>query len=135
MKVLINGSVYNENNKLVQYSLPLVAIIPPLIIALFTEDVSSIVQYVGSYSGTLIQYLFPCLLVIYSRRTVKKKFIIPFTSPRVSKSNIDQLYKKVNTFSSPFQSVFWLNLTFIWWIICISLVTFDNIRPLIFKDN
>src|SRR5699024_2306430 len=59
------------NSSWVAIVFPLIAILPAMIVSLFTEDVASIVSYVGSYAGGLIQYVFPCLLVHYSRRQVQ----------------------------------------------------------------
>ncbi|OTF76902.1 hypothetical protein BLA29_008806 [Euroglyphus maynei] len=135
MKVLISFNDDMYYGRLVQYSMPLIAIIPPLVIALFTEDVSAIVQYVGSYSGTLIQYVFPALLVYYSRKHVQQEYLLPFIKRR-SKSqwlnirtiNIEQIYYRINPFVSFFQTKLWVYFTGIWWIICICLVTLDHLR-------
>lgn len=164
IKVLVN---FSENSRYVcfmQYSLPLVAILPPLLIALFTEDVSSIVGFVGSYSGTLIQYVFPTLLVYKSRIHVEQNCLKPLiqfrlnqmaalkkrnqtlSAPEMSLNvsttniiesetdlidikliNIKQIYYKLNPFASIFQNKFWIYFTFIWWILCIVLVTIDHI--------
>lgn len=162
IKVLVNFSENSRYVRFMQYSLPLVAILPPLLIALFTEDVSSIVGFVGSYSGTLIQYVFPTLLVHKSRSYVennclkpliqsrlnriaalkKGTFLVPEISSGISTANIigsdpdlidikliniKQIYFRLNPFASIFQSVFWIYFTFIWWFLCIALVTIDHI--------
>lgn len=132
-----------RHSRLLQYSLPLVAIIPPMVIAFFTEDVSSIVQYVGSYSGTLIQYVFPSLLAYYSRRVVQTRYLVPYlrhkTRTQTSVSGVDlsqsvdvgRLYRTLNPLASPFQSNLWIYGTGVWWILCILLVTLDHLRDLL----
>lgn len=133
MKVLVGFTDDMRYGHIIKYSMPLIAIIPPLVIALFTEDISSIVQYVGSYSGTLIQYVFPTLLAYYSRRYVKQECLIPYIKKRsrlewldLRMINIDQIYRRINPFVSFFQSQFWIYLSIIWLIICIFLVTLDR---------
>ncbi|XP_075676151.1 transmembrane protein 104 homolog isoform X2 [Dermatophagoides pteronyssinus] len=135
MKVLVGFSNIIRYNCLIKYSMPLIAIIPPLLIALFTEDVSSIIQFVGSYSGTMIQYVFPTLLVYYSRKQVQQKFLLPYIKNRTKCEwidertiNMEKIYETLNSSVSYFRTNFWIYFTAIWWIICICLVTLDHLR-------
>ncbi|KAI7693611.1 Transmembrane protein [Sarcoptes scabiei] len=99
LKVLINFRSEMSSSSLIKAILPMIAITPPLLIALFTEDVSSIVQYVGSYSGTLIQYVFPTLLIYHSRRFVLRRFLKPLIYRNLNLMNrnkIDQLDLKIS---------------------------------------
>lgn len=42
----------------------LIAIVPPLVVAFFTEDVSMLVGFTGAYAGLGIQVRYQCALVI-----------------------------------------------------------------------
>jgi hypothetical protein len=86
---------------------PLSAIIPPFIITFNTENVQSLVSFTGCYGGALIQYVIPCALVYYSRKTCKN----------ILGEGI------VNEFRSRFQSVWWLILLVSWTCISLVLVT------------
>ena len=61
-----------------KYTYPLIAIVPPLVVSVFTENVALVVSLVGAYTGSLIQYVFPTLLVYYSRRAVQEKYLAPY---------------------------------------------------------
>lgn len=61
-----------------KYTYPLIAIVPPLAVSIFTENVALIVSLVGAYTGSLIQYVFPTLLVYYSRRAIQVKYLAPY---------------------------------------------------------
>lgn len=130
MKVLAR-SWTDVSSRWVGVSFPLIALIPSMLVSLFTEDVAGIVSYVGSYAGGLIQYVFPCLLVYYSRRIVKEKLASylnrKMPSVTVNKDNQDRLYSTMNRLASPFQSQLWIYLTAGWWILSLILVTLDHI--------
>ena len=133
MKVLLEGTLDTQNGTM-RHAFPLIAIIPPLAVSLFTEDVSTVVSYVGSYSGGLIQYVFPCLLVYYSRKHVINKYVQPMLLERnESQKNANELYSEQNPFASPFQSVYWVIFTLIWWILSLCLVTADHILEIVNK--
>ena len=89
---------------------PLLAIIPPFVVSFATEDLEILVGVVGSYAGACIQYIFPTLLVYYSR-----KAIIGF-SPTLGSRLV-----------SPFSHKLWIVVVLIWSVICIILVTTDHI--------
>src|SRR5699024_4783370 len=61
-----------------KYTYPLIAIVPPLVVSIFTENVALIVSLVGAYTGSLIQYVFPSLLVYYSRKQIQLKYLAPY---------------------------------------------------------
>ncbi|KAI2802454.1 hypothetical protein RDWZM_009913 [Blomia tropicalis] len=144
MKVL-GRNWFDIERPVLHYSFPMFALIPPLIISLFTEDVSTIVSYVGSYAGGFIQYVFPCLLVYYSRRMVKKSDYFPklireeygnefgriMRVENDEDKQIDMAYKMINPFSSWFHSDIWVYLTMLWWAISVILVTVDRISHFI----
>jgi len=92
---------------------PLVAIIPPFAVAFVTEDLEVLVGIVGSYAGASIQYIFPALLVYYSR-----KKIITLCPTLVSTDN---------KLISPFSHRIWIPLVLIWSVICIIFVTVNHV--------
>ena len=127
IRVLLDGVLDIEHGK-IRFAFPLIAILPPLAISLFTEDVAAVVSYVGSYSGGLIQYVFPALLVYHSRKHILDKYFRPMHLDRnTSDKSAEQLYSEYNPFASPFQSVYWVLFTLVWWVISLCLVTADHI--------
>lgn len=86
---------------------PLLAISPPIIVTYFTESLTSLVGFTGSYAGTGIQYLIPIALVYSARRTCT-----------------DLLGQGIiNEYRSPFRHVGWLLFVLIWASACVILVT------------
>lgn len=109
-------TLFLDKTKLSSYSFfvrriifPLLAIIPPIVITYFTNSVTTLVGFTGSYAGNAIQYIIPILLVYYARKTC------------------DNLLGRgiVNNFASPFKNRLWLLFVFIWSITCIIFVTFN----------
>lgn len=86
---------------------PLLAVLPPLFITYFTESITSLVGFTGSYAGTGIQYLLPIFLVFFARRTCSD----------LLGGGI------VNNYKSPFVSNWWLGGVLVWSIGCMALVT------------
>ncbi|CAM4621939.1 unnamed protein product [Caretta caretta] len=86
---------------------PLLAIIPPTVIAVVTENIEVIVGITGSYAATTIQLIIPPLLVHYSRRDTREKF-----GPSVHIKH-----------ASPFQHNFWIILAIIFAVFTITTVT------------
>ncbi|XP_065356816.1 transmembrane protein 104 homolog isoform X1 [Calliphora vicina] len=88
---------------------PLMAILPPFAITYFTENLTSLVAFTGSYAGAGIQYIIPIALVYYARNTCRE----------LLGSGV------VNDFQSPFRSIYWLAFILMWALGCISLVTLN----------
>ncbi|XP_050822474.1 transmembrane protein 104-like [Gopherus flavomarginatus] len=86
---------------------PLLAIIPPTVIAVVTENIEAIVGITGSYAATTIQFIIPPLLVHYSRTDTQEKF-----GPSVRIKH-----------ASPFQHKFWIILAIIFAVFTITTVT------------
>nr|XP_025041205.1 transmembrane protein 104-like isoform X4 [Pelodiscus sinensis] len=86
---------------------PLLTIIPPIVIAVITENIEVIVGITGSYAATIIQFIIPPLLVHYSRRDTQEKFglCIPMKH------------------ASPFQHNFWIILAITFAVFTITSVT------------
>lgn len=95
---------------------PLMAVVPPFAITYFTESLTSLVAFTGSYAGAGIQYIIPIALVYNARNTCRE----------LLGSGV------VNDYQSPFRSVYWLAFVLLWALGCISLVTlnfFLNFKP------
>lgn len=86
---------------------PLLAIVPPLLITLNTENIHSLVRFTGSYAGAGIQYLIPVALIYVARR--RSKSVLGAHLP--------------NRFQSPFRHGFWLVVVMLWTVICVCLVS------------
>ena len=90
---------------------PVCAIVPPIVLTLFTENLQVLVGITGSYAGASIQYVIPALLVYYARKTNVE-------------SEVDKIKR---SFESPFASSFWVWFVMAWSAICVVLVTIDHI--------
>uniref|UniRef100_A0A8C0J5M1 Amino acid transporter transmembrane domain-containing protein n=1 Tax=Chelonoidis abingdonii TaxID=106734 RepID=A0A8C0J5M1_CHEAB len=86
---------------------PLLAIIPPTVIAVVTENIEVIVGITGSYAAATIQFIIPPLLVHYSRTDTQEKF---GPSVRIK-------------YASPFQHKVWIILAIIFAVFTITTVT------------
>ncbi|XP_035743034.1 transmembrane protein 104 homolog isoform X2 [Vespa mandarinia] len=91
---------------------PILAILPPYLIAMSTKDLSKLVGITGSYAGTCIQYLIPTFLVYYARKKTNKIIGLGV----------------INKFASPFSSNFWLIFVTIWAIASMFLVSVNFIQ-------
>lgn len=86
---------------------PLLAIVPPLMVTYYTDSLTSLVGFTGSYAGSGIQYIIPIVLVYSARRTCT-----------------DLLGQGIqNEFQSPFVATGWLVGVGAWAITCVVLVT------------
>ncbi|XP_072743135.1 transmembrane protein 104 homolog isoform X1 [Anoplolepis gracilipes] len=95
-----------------QFVFPILAVIPPYLIAMSTKDLSILVGITGSYAGAGIQYLIPTFLVYYARQKTKKVIGLGV----------------VNKFASPFSGRCWLIFVVVWAIACMILVSVNFIQ-------
>lgn len=86
---------------------PILAVLPPYMIAMSTKDLSILVGITGSYAGAGIQYLIPTFLVYYARQKTNKVIGLGVR----------------NKFASPFSSNFWLIFVTVWAVACMILVS------------
>ena len=86
---------------------PILAVVPPYLIAMSTKDLSILVEVTGSYAGAAIQYLIPTFLVYHARQKTKK----------IIGQGV------VNKFASPFKGTHWLFFVIAWAIACMILVS------------
>lgn len=91
---------------------PLLALLPPVLVAMATKNLEILVGVTGSYAGAGIQYLIPAFLVFSARRETLKV--------------IGQGVK--NDFESPFRGKCWVIFVVVWAIACIILVSFNFIK-------
>ncbi|GFR99824.1 transmembrane protein 104 [Elysia marginata] len=87
---------------------PLLALLPPVVVALSTNQVEVLVGITGSYAGAGIQYVIPAALVYLAR----KDFVA-----------ISGGYQH----RSPFSHTGWIVLTFTWTFIAVVFVTVNHI--------
>lgn len=90
---------------------PVMALIPPVIVAFITDDVEALVGITGSYAGAAIQYVVPAALVYTSRKLL-------------AESNEDL---PDNPHTSPFRHKAWVFISFGWAVACVILVTVNHI--------
>ncbi|XP_063977424.1 transmembrane protein 104 homolog isoform X1 [Diachasmimorpha longicaudata] len=86
---------------------PILAVVPPYVIAMTTKDLSILVSITGSYAGAGIQYLIPAFLVYYARKKTNDVIGLGVT----------------NTFASPFSSHYWLSFVVLWAFACMIIVS------------
>ncbi|XP_054289417.1 transmembrane protein 104 homolog [Macrosteles quadrilineatus] len=91
--------------------LPLAAVVPPVLLAVFLPNLQFLVGITGAYAGVGIQYVIPATLVMSSRRSVPREL-----------SSVE------NTFASPFRHPAWPLLVILWAIICISFSSVHIIK-------
>lgn len=90
---------------------PLVAVVPPIVIALSTQNVEMLVSITGSYAGVGVQYIIPTMLVYCGRRKAMSMF---------------GHYK--NGHRSPFKHHFWVWGILAWTALSVAVVTAYNIK-------
>lgn len=86
---------------------PIVAIVPPMLLTYFLEDISVLIEFTGSYAGTGIQYLMPTFLVVSARRHCASLLGLGV----------------VNNHKSPFSHIAWAIFVLLWAVMCIVLMT------------
>ncbi|KYQ57143.1 hypothetical protein ALC60_03949 [Trachymyrmex zeteki] len=91
---------------------PVLAVIPPYLIAIITKDLSILIGITGSYAGAGIQYLIPTFLVYYARQKTNKIIGLGV----------------MNKFASPFSGRCWLVFVVVWAITCMILVSVNFIQ-------
>ncbi|XP_023213625.1 transmembrane protein 104-like isoform X2 [Centruroides sculpturatus] len=90
---------------------PLVTILPPVAIALATEDLEILVGITGSYAGAIIQYIVPATLVYYARKDALTALGLGVK----------------NKHMSPFHHTAWIIFVLVWSAACIIFVTVNHI--------
>lgn len=94
-----------------RFIFPLLALLPPVAIALATESVEFLVGFTGSYAGAFIQYIIPVALVHRARKQVLEALGLGVK----------------NQHASPFHHGAWLVFVLVWAVACVTLVTVNHI--------
>ncbi|XP_064638395.1 transmembrane protein 104-like isoform X4 [Lineus longissimus] len=94
-----------------RFVFPLLALLPPVVIALATADLDELVAITGSYAGAGVQYFIPLFLVYCARKDTSARF-----SDGVK-----------NKHASPFRHTAWLVIVFLWATAAVVLVTVNHI--------
>ncbi|PRD26953.1 UNVERIFIED_CONTAM: transmembrane protein [Trichonephila clavipes] len=92
---------------------PLLAVVPPVGIALITENLTFLVGFTGSYAGAAIQYVVPALLAHFSRKHILNTLGIGVK----------------NKHASPFGPSFWIIFVLFWALLCTIFVTVNYFLP------
>ncbi|CAI5726907.1 unnamed protein product [Peronospora effusa] len=87
----------------------LVALLPPLVVAIFTEDVSMLVSFTGAYAGLGIQWIVPTFLVFCLRRRLAIEWHQMHPMQMIHPDAVASSENK-NRFASPFKHETWLYL-------------------------
>merc|ERR1712223_1759199 len=98
---------------------PLLALLPPTLVALATNSLEFLVGITGSYAGAGIQYVVPALLAYSGRKATVKAIGVGVK----------------NHHQSWFQSTIWIVLVNLWALGCIVLVTWNHISQAINKGQ
>lgn len=93
---------------------PLVAVIPPIVIAFATENVEFLVSITGSFPGIGIQYVVPATLAFAGRYVIRRKFM-----------------QYENKHKSPFGHKVFFICILGWTIISVLLVIADDVLKII----
>ncbi|XP_060521183.1 transmembrane protein 104 homolog [Cylas formicarius] len=89
---------------------PTLAVFPPIILALSTHNLKTLIEVTGSYAGVIVQYIVPAVLVINARKRCLRDF-----------GSISHRY------TSPFKHYAWFCFVILWALLCIIFVTVDFI--------
>lgn len=90
---------------------PLLALLPPTVIAMVTHSLELLVGITGSYAGAGIQYIVPAALVYQARQQAGSSLGVGV----------------VNHYKSPFRHTFWVVFVQIWAFTCIVFVTWNHV--------
>lgn len=109
LKALVLDSQNTETYGFIvrKVTFPTLAVVPPIIVALYTHNLSSLVEFTGSYAGVVIQYIIPAFLVYSARRSCKR----------------DLGTISGNKYASPFKHNFWIFFVICWSLLCIVFVS------------
>lgn len=92
---------------------PIMVLLPPVAVALATNQVDFLVGITGSYAGAALQYFVPVALVYFARKTIQQTFGVGVHHRSVS----------------PFNHVIWLIALTVWAVACIAFVTTRYFLP------
>lgn len=105
----------------------LVALLPPLVVAFFTEDVSMLVGFTGAYAGLGIQWVVPTFLVFCLRRRLSAEWkqMHPM-EVAVTRPGSPAARGNKNHFASPFAHQAWLYLVMAFSLVSVVVITITH---------
>jgi len=106
---LTEGRMYSYWTRTVLF--PLLALVPPTMVAMATHSLEFLVGLTGSYAGAGIQYIVPAALVYYARQEAGAALGVGVR----------------NHHKSPFKHWMWVIFVQMWAITCIVFVTWNHI--------
>jgi len=106
---LTEGRMYSWCTR--QCIFPLLALVPPISVALVTNSLEFLVGITGSYAGAGIQYVVPAFLVYFGRKVTHKTVGVGVK----------------NQHESWFKSTAWIVFVQVWALGCVILVTWNHI--------
>ncbi|VDO15868.1 unnamed protein product [Rodentolepis nana] len=112
----------------IRWGVPFLALLPPILIAMVVNDISQLVSMTGSFGGIFLMYVFPVVLVFYSRRKIETSLKLP-TTPEESESEAlagPSRSQVVNPYQSPFSHILWLLIIVVWAVSCLVLVILNK---------
>ncbi|VDM18609.1 unnamed protein product [Hydatigera taeniaeformis] len=110
----------------IRWCVPFLALIPPILIALFVNDVGQLVSITGAFGGLFLMYVFPVVLVFYARRALEAKF--KSEPSREEPVAIDQeRHCAVNRYQSPFLHPIWLVVVALWAASCLLILILNKL--------
>jgi len=110
---LTEGRMYSYWTRTVVF--PLLALVPPTLVAMATHSLEFLVGITGSYAGAGIQYIVPAALVYYARQEAGAALGVGVR----------------NHHKSPFKHWMWVIFVQMWAITCIVFVTWNHISSAI----
>ncbi|KAH8406411.1 hypothetical protein KR222_005844, partial [Zaprionus bogoriensis] len=110
--IFLDMSQYDTYNVFIRLLFPILTIFPPFCVTYFTDSLSTLVAFTGSYAGVGIQYVIPISMVYFARRTCTELLGSGISNP----------------FHSPFKSNSWLVFILFWSISCVLLVTINIVH-------
>lgn len=120
-----------------RYCVPLFALIPPILLAMATNDIEFLVGITGAFMGGGIQFVFPVVLVYYSRKALSEHLshlatvdqpvtddVLDESTPLVLRTRSEH----INPYRSPFYHQAWLWIVIIWMILCMVMVFLNKVH-------
>lgn len=126
----------------IRWGVPLLALIPPIIIAVIVNDVGELVGITGAFAGSGIMYVLPSVLVFLARRALARRLETTSTQSTeetdalmndesVSVSGAaPQSEPPVGVYNNPHRSPFahtaWIVLMLVWAASCLIVVSLNK---------
>ncbi|VUZ57710.1 unnamed protein product [Hymenolepis diminuta] len=112
----------------IRWGVPLIALLPPILIAMVVNDISQLVSMTGSFGGIFLMYLFPGVLVFYARRKMETRLKSHTAAAgNGSEATAEQPRTRVvNPYRSPFSHLVWLVVMGVWAVSCLIVIILNK---------